>query len=76
MGMSTKQKRERAVLAETLHTTNVHMASCQHEVWRACNTLSDGLTEREQAYLQKRHDELAELVQKISKFNRHVKRGL
>lgn len=74
--MTPRQKRDRLVIAETLHTTNVHMASCQHEVWRAHNTLAGGLTDKERAYLQKRHDELAELVRKISKFNTHVKKGL
>ena len=74
--MTERQKRNRLVIAETLKTTNVHMASCQHEVWRAHNTLADGLTDKERAYLKKRHDELAELVQKFSKFNRHVKKGL
>ena len=65
-------KVERKMAAQTLITAGTLTAMVDGLLWRVTTTHSTGLSESEQAYVEKTKDDAVALMDRISKFERHL----
>lgn len=67
---------KRYTVRQLLHSNNIHLAIVYHELYRISVVEGNGLTDKEQRYLDQRLSILKRIMDDLSGLASHIQKGL